>query len=436
MKASIRVSTILCSLVLAFGHLSATDTAAAEREDSSKKSSSQKKGRSAKPEVLYPEATRKENAKPGSRFSQKLQKLFAIYDKGNYSEAIDNAEALAGEAKAGPYEKAQAYYIAGNAAMQLDETYERAVTYLKQALEADGLSNNTHYQVMQQVGQLLASDEHYEEALRYLDRLRTETHQETPEMLALRGNVLYRVERFDEAIAALKQAIDLSENVQPTWGQLLMAAYFDGGKLEEAATLAETQAAKSPNDKSAQMNLANIYLQLDKPEKASEVLDRLRAANLLTESKDYELAYRLLASLDDHEKEVIAVINEGMQRGILVPSLEAYNLLAQSYYFSEQVEPAIAAWKKAAPLAKDGEIYLNLGKVLVMETQYDEAKSVLKQALAKGVKKPGDAWMTIARAEYGDEGANRAAVLAAYREAAKYPETKAQAQKQIAQMSR
>ena len=38
--------------------------------------------------------------------------------------------------------------------------------------------------------------------------------------------------------------------------------------------------------------------------------------------------------MDGKEKEVIAVINDGMQKGILKPDQQTYLALAQSYYYS------------------------------------------------------------------------------------------------------
>lgn len=65
--------------------------------------------------------------------------------------------------------------------------------------------------------------------------------------------------------------------------------------------------------------------------------------------------------------------------------------LAQAYYYSDQIGPAVDAYKKAAPLAPDGETYLNLARVLWQEDRIPEAKEAAKQAIAKGVKKPEDA---------------------------------------------
>jgi tetratricopeptide (TPR) repeat protein len=87
---------------------------------------------------------------------------------------------------------------------------------------------------------------------------------------------------------------------------------------------------------------------------------------------------------------------------------------------------AIAAYRKSLPLAKDGEPALNLARILSNEEDYAGSKAAAKEALAKGLKRPGDAWMVIGRSEFGL--GNKAALVAAYKEAAKYPESKQQAE--------
>ena len=154
---------------------------------------------------------------------------------------------------------------------------------------------------------------------------------------------------------------------------------------------AEAVAAKNPNDKKAQLNLANMYMQADQMDKAAAVMDKLRSSGQLTEEREYKQLYSIYANTEHKEKDVIAVINEGLQKGILKPDYQVYLALAQSYYYSDQVPQAIDAWQKAAPLSKDGETYLNLARVLHSEGRVPEAKQAAQQALAKGVKNQADA---------------------------------------------
>ena len=249
---------------------------------------------------------------------------------------------------------------------------------------------------MYMLAQVQMQEDQYTEGLATLDRYLAETKSKRPEDLALKGQALYQAERYAEAIPALKQAIEASPEPKDNWLQLLMASYAEAGQAGEATKLAESIAAKSPDDKKAQLNLANVYLQADQYDKAAVVMEKLRSAGQLTEEKDYRVLYSTYANLDGKEKEVIAVINDGLQKNILKPDQQTYLALAQSYYYSDQIAPAIAAWQKAAPLSKDGETYLNLAKVFWQEDRIPEAKQAAKAALDKGVKKPEDARKIIA----------------------------------------
>lgn len=427
-------------MLLSMSGAISTDASAIER-DSSKRAEQRanKASKGGVAEAKYPNAARVEpKLNVSSRLSGTMGKLFKAYDNDQHDKVVELSSEVLNNPKANAFERARAAQVAAyswNTSDQ-DNAYGESMKYLKLAIDADALGNDDHYDLMFVLAQIQLQEEQYAEALATVTRFITETKVERQDVYAVQGNALFRLERYAEAADAFKKAMALQAEPDQNLMKMLMASYFELGQPEEAAKMAEALVAKRPNDKALLMNLVNIYLQAEMPQKASTTFDRIRDQGMLTESKDYEFAYKLLANIDGREKDAVTVINEGLEKKILSPSFEVYNFLGQSYYFSEQVEPAIAAWQLAAPMAKDGETYLNLAKVQVQESHYEAGKAAAKQALAKGVKKPGDAWMTIARAEYGDDGANRAAVLAAYREAAKYPETKVQAQKQIAQMSR
>ena len=68
-----------------------------------------------------------------------------------------------------------------------------------------------------------------------------------------------------------------------------------------------------------------------------------------------------------------------------------YQVLAQNAYVDDKVALAIDLYSKAAPMAADGEAYLNLAKVLEYSGKKADAKAAAQKALDKGVKKPDEA---------------------------------------------
>lgn len=343
-------------------------------------------------------ATREEpDTKTSSRASAtRLGKLSDAYEAKDVAQTRALADEIIADEKSNAYERALAARIAG--ALLLGEDEQASLSYLQRALEFNGLKNPEHYEVMYIIAQLHAQDERFDEALATIDRLQTETSTTDPDIAALKGNVLLRSERYPEAIAVLKPLVE-SADAKPQWQQLLMAAYAESGQGEEANRLAEGIAARTPDDKRSQLNLAATYLQTEQYEKAAAVYETLRAKGELSEEREYRNLIASYLSLDDGHARAIGVINEGLEKGVLSPDYQTYVALAQAHYFGEpqNIGESIAAYQKAAPLAPTGETYLNLAKLLSNEGRMDEARQAAQQALDKGIRAPDEARAIIER---------------------------------------
>lgn len=346
-------------------------------------------------EARFPQAAREEpEAKASAKLSPKLQKMFDAYDADQSDAVLQAADEILANADANAYEHAIAARMAGAVLLNVDNA--RALGYLQKAIGYNGLSNNDHYESMFIAAQLQLQAEDYAGSLATIDRFLSETKSQEADHLVVKGNALYRLERYPEAAATMEQAIKAAPEPDPTWQQLLMGAYAKMGKSAEAAKLAEQIGGANPGDTDAQLNLAATYMQAGDDAKAGAILEQLRSGGKLTSETDYRNLYAIYLNAQGKEKDAIAVIEEGMEKGILKPDHASYNALAQAYWFSGQAGPAIEAYQKAAPLATDGETHLNLAKALNNEGRSAEARQAAEQALAKGVAKPEEARRIIA----------------------------------------
>ena len=387
--------------------------------------------------IDYPNATRESpKAEMSPRLGKDVERMFDKYNEGEDMEGtIAMAEKLLANSRAKPYERGVALMIAGNAALGLDD-YPRAIPYLERALEENALPNNNHFATMHTLASVYAQEDMADKAIAMATRMAAETRSEDPKIYGLMGAVQYNAGNYDAAVEAIKKAIALSKDEEPetNWIQMLMASYNELGRDAEAVALAEQLQSKSPDDKRTLFNLASLYSQTDQPEKAAALLEDARRRGLLTEQRDYENLYAMYLNIDGKEAEAAKVIQEGLDKGVLPADARTYTFLGQSLYFSDQIDAAISAYQKGAPLDSTGETYLVLSQVLTNEDRNAEAIAAAKQAIAKGVRKPGEAWMVVARSEYYSD--NPEAAKAAYREAAKDPATAEQARKALAQISR
>lgn len=314
--------------------------------------------------ALYPNATRTSpEAKSSGKMIKNLQSLQELYEKQDMAGVVAKAEEIAAMPAANAYDKSFAYSMAGNAAADLDDQ-AKAADYFRKAVDANGLDNDSHFTTMYNQAVILFGLEKYAEALATIDRFLAESKSEKPEHQAFRAGVLANLGRNDEAAAIYKDLI-----------------------------------ARNPGDKRILMNAVAALQNAEKFDQANALLEDAYKRGMLTESRELRalyIGYMNASRWDDAQK----VIEAGVAKGVLQagPDLARdYQVLAQNAYSEDKLPLAIDLYGKAAPMAADGEAYLNLAKVLDYAGKKAEAKAAAQKALDKGVKKPEDAKKILAR---------------------------------------
>lgn len=332
------------------------------REERAKRRAEDKKDE-AKP-ALYPNATRQQpEIKVSPKIMKQMQAMQERYEKDDWAAVIAKAEELAAMSSANAYEKSFAFSMAGNAAANLDDQ-ARAAEFFSKAVDANGLDNDSHYSTMYNLAVILYGEEKYTEALAVIDRFLAETKSEKPDHLAVRAALLGNLDRHDEAAAIYKALV-----------------------------------TKAPNDKRILMNAVAALQNGEKFDEANGLLEDAYKRGMLTEPKEIRtlyVGYMNAQKWDAAQK----MIEDGVAKGILQPGPELardYQVLAQTAFMDDKMPLAIELYTRAAPMAADGEVYLNLAKVLDYAGKKAAAKEAAKQALAKGVKKPDEAKRILAR---------------------------------------
>jgi len=362
-----------------------------------------------------------------SRDQRSIQKILDLSqgEPDEQAKAQTMGEELLANAKTTGYTRAFVNRVMADIRLEQDDV-QGSVDFLQAALAADALSNDQHYQTMLVLAQTLINEDRAEEGSAVFDRLVAETRTDNPDYLIIKANALYQLERYPEALELTRQLVAAAPEPKSSWQRLLVALYAQTEQPLQAAETLKLLIAADPTDKALRTNLAGMYQEAGDNDAAVAVLNDMRAQGLLTTDRDYRALYSLYANIEGHDADVIAIINEGLDKGILEKNVQVYTVLAQSHYFSEQIPEAIAAYQKAAELATDGAPTLNLARIYATEGRFAEAKAAANAALAKGLSTPGHAHVLLGQVEHNL--GNRAATAAAMKEAAKYPETKANAE--------
>lgn len=306
---------------------------------------------------LFPLATRKPlERKTSSKEVKTANEIQAAYDAKQYADAIAKVDIAAAESK-NAYLLSYFYQLAADAwDKQGDQA--KSADYYRKAVDADGLDNNGHYQIMFNLAVILSELDRDADALTYIDRYMSETKTETEQAVGLKAYLLNKL-----------------------------------GRTAEAAALYEKMLVAKPGDVAVLMNAVAMYQQAENYDKANALLESARKQGLLKEANHYRTLFVGYINASKY-KEAQEVLEDGIAKGAIPPSqtlANDYSILAQNYLAEEKNAQAIDFYGRAAKIATNGEAALNLAKVLTYEDRIAEAKAAAREALAKGVKKPKDA---------------------------------------------
>ena len=169
MKTLNRPLTVAMALVLGAAVAAPAFADPQSRQAGRRDRSAQKEEKQQKEPPRYPQATR---AEPTVRATQKgvkhLQAMTKAYNDDNFVEVVTIAVPFA-QSTDNAYEKAFAYQLAGVASSENNDA-AKAAEYFQAAIDANGLDNNSHYAVMNNLIATQAQLEQWDAAMKTLER--------------------------------------------------------------------------------------------------------------------------------------------------------------------------------------------------------------------------------------------------------------------------
>lgn len=398
-----------------------------------------------KKESLYPNTTRQEpkldlrSAKDSKQLNDALDAVAA----GEDAKADSLLQPLAdGSDTKSKY--AQAMALQGLANLRYQQgNIKDAIKLMHSSLDIGVIPNDTYFQLMYGLVQFYVADEQYQAAETQLHKWREEGKRESAQSYALEGNIDYRLQKYPEAIAAIKKAKELNVKEGQTsspgnWDQILAASYAESGDTDEAVTLAKTRVAEDPTDTTTLHNAISLLVQAERYPEAIQLMEKARSAGAMKADSDYitmAKLYMLIAQSADEPgpeaSKATKVLDEGLEKGMLKPGFDVYKLQGDAAYIGDDYDAALAAYAKATPFAKDGEMDVRRGQILANMGNNTEAIKLVESGIAKGVKNEGNAYIVLGAANANAK--HRKAAVAAMKKAAQYPETKARAERWLKQ---
>ncbi len=391
-----------------------------------------------KEETRYPDAARHApKSDLSSPSDQKmLQAAIDAVNSGDDAKAQQEAQKVLDSSRS-KYAKGIALQVLANLKFNAQD-YQGAIDTYKQLLDLNSVSNDTYFDSMYNMAAADVAAGQYQAALDELKLWREQGKRETAESHALEGNAYYRLQKYPEAIAAMKKAMSMTDKPKDSWNNILMASYAESGQAGQASDVIDQQLAKDPTNKALAHNALVVYTQAGQSDKALALLEREQKAGMISDNDDYVSAARFYASIAQNEaKPDIALkgadlLKDGLAKGMVKADAGNYKLLGDSYMIAQKEDQALAAYGKASPLANNGDIDYVRAEILGSQTEWAQARDVLQKSIARGVTHKGKAYLLLGKLNLGLK--DRAAARAAFLKAVRDDETRDDAQAQLAKL--
>jgi hypothetical protein len=343
----------------------------------------------------------------GRRTTRFLSKASELLQERQYDESNKVLSRL-NPKRLNSYERAMVYkYQAYNAygkATQAQEADKTATTDIRPAIELlrkaidekvgeqPILPKQDVQDMLYQISQMQMGVDDYEGAIATLKTWFAQ--EEKPGGIAYftLAVAYYQLKDLDAALVPAKKAIEVAENPQQGWLQLVLAIHLNKEDYASATPVLVELLTRYPDvGKAYWLQLATLYgVQKDIP-RALAVMQLAHRRGMLDEDPNV----RRLASLLQSEEipiRSVRILEQGFEKKILKEEAATYEMLGNSWILARESDKAEPSLQKAAELSPEGDLFVRLGQVRLLKEDYDGAASALKSGLAKGgIDDPGQA---------------------------------------------
>jgi tetratricopeptide (TPR) repeat protein len=286
------------------------------------------------------------------------------------------------------------YYLAMDDMANAMATFERI-------LQIENLREDARLRALMSLGQLYASEERYDEAIRTLEQWRELSVDENATVFQILALAYYNKQEFQTAIPFLISHMDMLRAEGRDIGKniygLLNLMYIELEDYQKAHDITKTMVGLF-GEASDWRNLSAIYGFLDDESKRIQTMElSYRLGNFANEGEYLNLA-QSLAGMDAPWRG-IKVLEDGIEKGVVEENDANLRRLTQMYIMASEFEAALDPARRLTEVANDGEAWDYLGYVYLMNRDYQNAASAMQTALERGgLENQGEVQLSLARA--------------------------------------
>jgi len=313
--------------------------------------------------------------------AERLIRVNTYMEDNNLDDALRVVEELTRVRNLEPADLAQIHRFRGYILVSRGDTDTAAVEFEK-SLAQNALDPAAQQGMTYSLAQLYTQSGKYDQASSLIERWFATAEDPKPEAFFLKAMILVQQEKYAEARVPAETAIARMGQPRESWLQLLAAIQFELQDYPAVAGTLEQLVAIAPHTKRYWIQLATIENTIGRGHSAAATLTLAHTARLLDDDKEYRQLARLYFA-HDLPMRCAQTVEEGMQKGVIKPDAEAYELLANCLLAARETDRALAPLAKAGELSADGRSLLMLGQLHLQRDRFELAREALSKALTK-----------------------------------------------------
>ena len=353
--------------------------------------------------------------------------------ESKYADAIDQLDKLVERVRRNDYEYAlvmQTYGFAYSA----QEKYQQAADAFQKAIDKNALPQEPHELMLFNIGQLYLAGNQPKKGLEYLLKYVDEACSPIPpEAYILIANGYAEQKQFGKALPWVDKAIAAKGAKTPeSWYQLKLAIHYEQRQFKSASQVLVTLISKYPVKEAYWKQLSGVFLEMKDDEESLAVLALAERQGFFDTEKELNNLANVYLFMDIPFK-AANVLEAAMASGKVKRDYENLKKLGTAWQLARVDDKAIEVLSQAAEAGNDGDMWMQIGQIYVGQEAWDQAIETLRKAIAQNASRSGEANLLLGVAHWnkGENGPAREA----FRRAQRFDKTKKQAATWLAHLS-
>jgi tetratricopeptide (TPR) repeat protein len=276
-------------------------------------------------------------------------------------------------------------------AMQGD--YEKAIPLLEKSLATGALPKEQAARAYLNLGQLYMADGQYKKTIAIMEKWLHKTEKPAPQDYILLAQAHAQLKHYKKALPLVDKAISASKKPVESWYQLQLALNYELERFQQCSLILQKLVRFYPDKKRYWKDLVGVYQQLKDFKSALAVMELAYQKSLLVKSKELTQLANLYLYLDTPLK-ASQLLEKELKGGRVERTEKNLELFANSLIQAKEYKRSEEPLREAAELSKKGRLYIRLARIQIEQELWKKAQKNLAKGLKKGkLRKPGEAWL-------------------------------------------